>query len=132
MIAFVWTVRKLRLMIFNSNHSIIIYTNHGASPSIVFQIKLTFSNTNRFNMKLIRAFTYFFQFKLKIHHRIDRFNFVSNALNRLFIKNTRVNSSNDLNVNNYFIKDTVDIVYAFNQTMMTMNNEFRIKIIENY
>ena len=69
---------------------------------------------NKLNMKLIRAFTYFFQFRLKMHHRIDRFNFVSNALNRLFIKNTRVDSADDLNVNNYFIKNTIDIVYAFN------------------
>ena len=53
-------------------------------------------------------------------------------LSRLFIKNTRVDSSNDLNVNNYFIKDMIDIVYAFNQTIMIMNDEFRIKIIEDY
>ena len=83
-------------------------------------------------MKLIRAFIYFFQFKLKVHHRINHFNLVLNALSRLFIKNTRVDPSDDLNVNNYFIKSTVDIVYAFNQTMMTINDEFRIKIIENY
>ena len=125
-------MRKLHLMIFNSNHSIVIYINHDASSSIVFQIKLIFNNTNKLNMKLIQAFIYFFQFKLKIHHRIDCFNFVSDALNRLFIKNTRVDSTNDLNVNNYFIKNTINIVYAFNQTMMTMNDEFRIKIIENY
>ena len=36
MIALVWTVRKLRLMIFNSNHSIVIYTDHDASSNIVF------------------------------------------------------------------------------------------------
>ena len=35
MIAFVWTVRKLCLIIFSSNHSIIIYTDHDASSSIV-------------------------------------------------------------------------------------------------
>ena len=83
-------------------------------------------------MKLIRTFIYFFQFRLKIHHRINRFNLVSDALNRLFIKNTRVNSTDDLNVNNYFIKNTIDIVYVFNQAMMTMNDEFRTKIIEDY
>ena len=132
MIAFVWTMRKLRLMIFNSNHSIVIYMNYDASSNIISQIKLAFNNTNKFNMKLIWTSTYFFQFRLKIHHWIDRFNLVLNALNQLFIKNTRVDSLNDLNINNYFIKDTADIVYAFNQTMMTMNDEFRTKIIENY
>ena len=119
-------------MIFSSNHSIVIYTNHDASSNIVFQIKLTFNNTNKLNMKLIQTFIYFFQFKLKIHHRINYFNLVSDALNQLFIKNTRVNSSNNLNLNNYFIKSTIDIVYIFNQTMMTINDEFRIKIIEDY
>ena len=132
MTAFVWTVRKLRLMIFSSDHPTVIYTNHGASPGIVFQIKLAFSNTNKLNMKLIRASIYFSQFRLKIHHRTDCFNLVPDALSRLFIKNTRADSSDGLNVDSYFIKDTADTVYAFNQAVMTMNDEFRIKIIEDY
>ena len=80
-IAFIWIVRKLRLMIFSSNHLIIIYTNHDASSNIVFQIKLIFNNMNRLNMKLIQTFIYFFQFKLKIYHQINCFNLVSDALN---------------------------------------------------
>ena len=36
MIALVWTMRKLCLMIFSSNHSIVIYTDHDASSNIVF------------------------------------------------------------------------------------------------
>ena len=125
-------MRKLRLIIFNSNYSIVIYTNHDANSCIIFQIKLVFNNINKFNIKLIQIFTYFFKFKLKIYYRIDCFNLISNALNQFFIKNTRVDSLNNLNVNNYFIKNTIDIVYVFNQIIITMNDEFRIKIIENY
>ena len=131
-IVFVWTMRKFRLIIFNSNHSIIIYTSYNASSNIIFQIKFIFNNIDRFNIRFIQTFIYFFQFKLKIHHRIDCFNLVSDALNRLFIKNMRVNLLNDLNVNNYFIKNIIDMIYIFNQTIMTINDEFRTKIIKNY
>ena len=86
MITFVWTIRKLRLMIFNSNHSIIIYTNYDTSSNIVFQIKLIFSNINKFNIKLIRIFIYLSQCKFEIYYWTNRFDFVLNALSRLFIK----------------------------------------------
>ena len=61
-------MHKLCLMIFSSNHLIIIYTNYDAGLNIVFQIKFIFNNTNKFSIKLIQTFIYFFQFKLKIHH----------------------------------------------------------------
>ena len=48
-------------------------------------------------MKFVRAFAYFSQFRIEVKHKFEKFNIISNALNRLPIKGK--STLNNLNVN---------------------------------
>lgn len=80
--------------------------NYDASSSIVKQIKLTSSNIDRLNIKLVRASIYLSQFRLNVHHRFDKFNLMSNALSRLLIRSIKMNHIDALDID--------DKVYAYN------------------
>ena len=82
----IWTIRRITYMIKNFKHVTIIYTDHEINSSIVVETKLNITNIDKLNMKLIRAFIYFSQFRIEMRHRFDKFNIISNALNRLSMK----------------------------------------------
>ena len=63
--------------------STIIYTNHSVVVSISRQINFITFNTNKLNLRLIRASQYFFDFNLQMRHKVDKFNIVSNVFFRL-------------------------------------------------
>ena len=118
-------------MIKISDHSTIIYTDHGANSAIASQIKLSTINIDKLNMKLIRAFTYLSQFNLDIRHRSDKFNVISDALSRLSTKFIfSVIDSLDLDSYDSVTKSSIDHVY--NISLMIMSNEFRQKLIVEY
>ena len=81
-----WTVRRIIHLIKTSDRSIILYTNHRAIIKIINQTKLSFTNIDKQNLKLMKTSMYLFQFRLKIRHRFEKFNIISNALNRLSMK----------------------------------------------
>ena len=83
MIVISWTIQKLRIIIFNSKHFIVLYIDHVTNSIIVNQTKLIFNSIDKLNMKLVRAFMYLFQFQLKIYYRFDKFNLILDAFNRL-------------------------------------------------
>ena len=80
----VWIIRKIRHMIkFIEISSIIIYTNHFVAVSINRQITLTIFNSDKLNLRLVRASQYLFDFNLFVRHKADKVNVVSDVLSRL-------------------------------------------------
>ena len=116
-------------MIKLSKYSTVIYIDHETNLATTTKTKLNTTNINKFNLKLIRVSTYFFQFRLNVRHRSKKFNIVSNALSKLSIKKTS-NKKNNLEINADDSKS--DNVYAYAVILIEMSSEFREKIIEKY
>ena len=62
---------------------IIIYINHSTIINIVKQIKFTFNNIDKLNLRLIKVFTYLFQFAFDVRHKSNKQHIVLNILLRL-------------------------------------------------
>jgi hypothetical protein len=132
----VWAIKKIAHIIKSSKHSTIIYIDHDVSSVITTIIKLSISSTNRFNMKLMRVFMYFSQFRLNIRHRSEKFNVVSNALSRLSVKKDNI-THEALNLNlNHLQSNTQNSksnqIYAYFTILIEMSTEFRDKIQKEY
>ena len=126
---FVWTIRRIVHIIRSSKHFTIIYTDHEANFMIVAETKLSTININKLNMKFIKIFIYFFQFRIEMRHKLEKFNVVSNALNKLFIKSNN-KSINSLNINAKNSK--TDQIYAYVTTFVEIFFEFKKKLIDEY
>ncbi len=138
MIELIWTMKKIAHMIKSFKYSTIIYINHDVNSIIIAIIKLSIISTNRLNMKLIRVSMYFFQFRLNIRHRSEKFNVVSDALSRLLVKkNNSVHEALDLNQDlkhyQFNVKNSKnDQIYAYVITLMKMFEEFKTKLKDDY
>ena len=135
MIVIVWIVRKLRIMIINSNYVTIFYINHVFNVAITTQIKFTSSFVNKLNLKLIRTSMYFFQFRLTIYHRSKKFNLVSNVFNRFFNTIDKNNVVNNLNIKSFHFKIQDfenENFHVFNYTFIAMNVNFNHKLKIEY
>ena len=117
----IWTVRRIVYMIGSSKHFTIIYTNHEANFVIVVETKFSKININKLNMKFIKAFIYFSQFRIEMRHKFEKFNVVSNALNKLSIKSVN-KSINNLNIDAKNLK--TDQIYAYATTLVEIFFEF--------
>src|SRR5690625_4732399 len=114
-------MRKLRHMLKDCQSSFIIYIDHVFIARIVNQTHLESSVTNKLNLRLIRASQYMSQFFLKIRHRTDKFNVISDALSRL----SRMQSS-------ALQKEIRDEVFVHNVTVASISISLRRKIIREY
>lgn len=47
---------------------------------------MTFDNIDKLNLRLIKAFVYFFQFQIDVRYKANKSNIVFNALSRLSVK----------------------------------------------
>ena len=128
MAALVWTVRRIVHMIKFSRNPTIIYTNHGANPTIAAETKLSTTNIDKLNMKLIRASIYLSQFRLDVRHRSGKFNIIADALNRLSSKTPAKNNSLDIDAEN----PETDQVYVYASTLVEISTEFRKVLKEKY
>ena len=122
-------------MIINFNHSIVFYIDHVFNVVIATQIKLISNFVDKLILKLIRAFMYFFQFRLTIYHRSEKFNLMSNVSNRFFNIVDKNNTINSLNIKSFHaeIEDSkIDNFHVFNHTFITMNVDFNHKLKIEY
>ena len=62
---------------------IIIYINYSTAVPISKQIILNINNINKLNLRLIRISQHLLKFNLKLRHKIDKLNTISNILLRL-------------------------------------------------
>ena len=116
-------IKHIRHIIDLSKQSfIVIYTNHSIVVFIFRQTTLITFNTNKFNLRLIRASQYFFNFNIVIRYETKKFNMMSNVFLRLSNK-----KSIQSNFNNKI--DVLNILY--DNSMKLKNHEFRIVIIQN-
>ena len=135
MIVLIWSVRKLRMMIFSAKNFIVVYTNHVVNSVIANQTKLIFNSVNKFNMKLIRAFMYLFQFRLKIYHRFDKFNLIFDALSRLLSTIDKNNIVDSLDIESFhfdIFNSEINHSYVFNQSLIAMSDVFFQKLKVDY
>ncbi len=85
MIDVVWIIKKVRHLIESSKRSLaIIFTNHSAFAEIIKQTFLISFNTNKLNLRLIRASQYLSTLSIEIRVKSKKFHVISDALSRLF------------------------------------------------
>jgi hypothetical protein len=125
--AVVWIVKKLHHMIRVSKHLIIIWTDHAVTAVIAKQTKMTTSNSDKFNLRLVRVEMYLSQFDLNIRHKSERDHIISDALSRLSCFDERKFTKNqDDN-----ILDDID-AYVYVEILVKMSLKFRIRLIDVY
>ena len=120
----------------NNQHLLVIYIDYVANSIIVNQIKLTFNNVNKLNFELIKINIYFFQFRFRIFHKIEKFNIVSNVLNRFsivrhFNSNTKIDNF-DLKIYYFYIDETNFNENSIRITLIEMLSNFCKKFIIEY
>ena len=126
LIDIIWILKKIRYMIEISWFFIVIYIDHDATLNITKQTSLFIIFTNKFNLRLIRAFDYFQRFNLNIRHKLNKQHIVFDAL----LKLTSTNITKMLHNEKFFANDELDVFFiAF---LIKMNDEFRDKIFNNY
>ena len=135
MIDLIWLIKRIRYFIEAFKYVIIIYTNHVVNYFIARQIKLINSNVNKFNMKLIRAFVYLFQYQLNIRYKSNKKHIISNVFNQLFIINRMFNDKNDvLNIENFhnaMIDSKNDFIYVYQNNLIALSNDFKKRMQKN-
>ena len=141
----VWAIKKIKHMIkFIEVLLMIIYIDHSAIVSIFRQITFITFNTNKLNLKLVKALQYLFNFNFFIRHKINKFNVIFDVLFKLqvdmtFIKKIDVlkllyEFSIELYEKNLIIKTMKLLTKQFvcyYMTLIKMTNEFkkRLKMI---
>lgn len=133
-----WVVKRIRYMIDAVKNTTIMFIDHSINSSIVSRITMNSDNTDKLNLRLVKALTYFSQFKLKVWYKIDKFNVISDALFKLSATKNAKDSSkmNALNLNTYHaeIEDIfiLNTIHAFQETLISMTKEFKRKLREEY
>ena len=124
-------------MIVNFDLSIIMYIDYIVNTIVVKQTKFIFNNIDKLNLKLIRASIYLLQFRLKMFYRIDKFNVVFDAFNRLFINrhfvfNTIIDNFDIESYYAFFESSKNDVIYVYNEFFLVMFNDFRKQFLVDY
>lgn len=109
-----------------------MYIDYSASISIVKQYSLAFTNTDKFNLRLVRASQYLSTFELNVRHKSEKQNLVSNALSRLLCN--RENSTEQSEAKDILdaLHDKLDlnrIIYVFSTILIKMSSKFRDRLI---
>lgn len=88
---------------------------------------MTTSNSDKFNLRLVRVEMYLSQFDLNIRHKSERDHIISDALSRLSCFDERKFTKNqDDN-----ILDDID-AYVYVEILVKMSLKFRIRLIDVY
>ena len=99
---FVWVIKKIRHIIETATKTTVVFIDDFANTSIAKQTTLSFSNIDKFNLKLIGIFFYLFQFDLDVRYKFDKANIVFDALFKLFTITSTKFSTNDCMWNEEF------------------------------
>ena len=143
----VWVIKHIRHLIdFIKQSFTMIYIDHSTVVSIFKQISLIIFNTNKLNLRLMRASQYLFNFNIIIRHKANKINIVSNVLSRLSKKLSSQSNFSDkieifdafydysVNLTNYEFRTTTIqnlSIISYHVTFMKMSNDFkqRFKIV---
>ena len=80
----IWIVRKIRHLIESCrNFFVFIFTNHVATAEIISQIFLTITNTDKFNLRLIRVSQFLSILSIKIKIKSEKLHIIFDVFSRL-------------------------------------------------
>ena len=128
-------------MIKAAKQTTVIFIDHAANTSIAKQTTLSSSNTDKLNLRLVRASTYLSQFKLNVKYRPGKDHVIPDALSRLSSGNgpatrRRTSPADALDMDTYFcgVLDPSDDpdCYAFQGSLIGMSDDFRKQITDDY
>src|SRR5436190_18402435 len=102
--------------------------NHITMIAIIRQISLTTSFTDKLNFHLIQAAAYIQQFQLKIHHKSEKQNTVSDTFSRLSHQKAEAEANEKSILDTLFIKS----IYTFHVLITEIFNKFKISLREDY
>lgn len=136
MAGLVWVVKRIRHMIESAKATTVIFTDHSANPSIVKQTTLNSGNTDKLNLRLVRASAYLSQFNIDVRYKTGKSNVIPDALSRLPSNNSTRDSANldTLEIDNYHnaIEDISTLNHAFQGSLVSMTSEFKARLIQGY
>jgi hypothetical protein len=125
----IWIVQKIRYFIIEFKYEIVIYTDHLSIVDIIKQIILISSNSDKFNLRLVRAELYLFQYTLDIRYRVGKDNIVPDVFSRLiYLKH----DSNSLFENENIFEDAINKYYYYNIIVIEISDEFKNNIKKRY
>lgn len=136
MAGLVWVVRRARHLIEASQHVTVIFTDHAANASIAKQTTLSSSNTDKLNLRLVRASAYLSQFRLDIRYRPGKRHVIPDALSRLPAEKSFLDEGNNLDLESYHggMEDPSDNdqCFAYHGALVSMSPAFRQQLIDGY
>ena len=125
-------------MIETIKNTIVMFTDHAINTSIVKQITMNSSNTNKFNLRFVRVSTYLSQFRFEMKYKSKKNHIIFDALFRLTSKNEEIerNFENTFDFDNYY-ENIVDFFddsncYVFQNILIIMSKKFKKKIKNDY
>ena len=125
----VWVVKKIRHIIDSTIcPPVVIFTNHSASVGISRQTSLSTSNSDKLNLRLVRASIYLSQFTLDIRYKAGQTNTVPDALSRL-------PGDQKVNMLEPGVLDTLHlnvVPYIYNAILIEMSDDFKTKLKKAY
>ena len=117
----VWTIQKVHYMVQTAQLPTIIWTDHSAIQNIVSQTKLTSSNVDKLNLRLIRSSMYLSQFNITIRHKAGREHIILDAMSQLPAAHDAVTQ----------LKTAV-IAETYTGTVVELSSSFQTKLLESY
>ena len=126
----IWLMKKIKHIIETIKliSQIIIYTNHSTIINIMKQFKFAFNNIDKLNLRLIKIFTYLFQFAFDIYHKSSKQHIVSDVLSRLLFNIESMKQIIDLN----FDMNEKMLNMIYHVTLIKISNEFKKKFKKTY
>ena len=139
MVGLIWMVKRIKHIIETVFATTIVFIDYFVNLSIICQTILTSSNTNKLNLRSVRAFIYLSQFRLNIKYRLEKQYIIFDALSRLLVASTieiDVNALEALDIDIYYsgIQDLeiFDQIYAYQNTLIAILVEFKQRLLDKY
>ena len=127
---------------FNKKLFIIIYIDHFATILIFRQIILITSFIDKFNLRLVRASQYLFNFNIILRHKIDKSNVIFDIFSRLSTHTPQMNDVNKKKILNllydYSIEiadeklNNISIAIIYHIILIKMSNDFKQRLKKVY
>ena len=117
----IWVIKKIKHMIKTITKTTVIFIDHSANTSIIRQYILNFENTDKLNLKLIKAFVYLFQFDFDVRYKFDKTNIVFDDFFKLLtINSTKLSAKSCM------------WEKSFQISLIIMTNDFKKKFVSKY
>jgi hypothetical protein len=129
----IWIVKKIRHLIESSKKSLtIIFIDHFVLSEIIKQTSLTSFNTNKLNLRLMRAFQYLFVLSIDIRVKLEKFHVILDVLFRLFSIMNKNKSKNDEDVLEDLQYDLDALLVQFINEIHTLSFDTKSSRIHDY